>query len=448
MAMFTPAPTPEQEEATRQQRALEMARLTPDQRSFMYGRAAGEGLANAAGGAMGVDVRGPGAQQRDAETAAKAEIAALEIDPTDLKAYYPAVIRILMKHKLVDAAQAVQKEFRDNLAKTEDQKIKREEITRKTTADTQRYQTALAKIEVDQAKAERMGRPAIQLISQIEQMQRAANDLLDTDPRKEMIAANIERLKQALEVELAKNKFKMQAAGGRMVIIDQTTGDTREGPEITAKPPTEKEAKASDAVKDKAMGGIRQAKQDIANAAELFAHPGLSGITGAVYGRTPSVSEASMSAMALYEQVQAGTFLAALRSLKGQENKPTGLGQLTEVEGAKIQNAMAALSRVQSTESFKARLEKYIRQIESTIDVLAAAVDQPVDNTPVQLQKVGKTSAKVAERNAAKPAPVPAPEKKATGGKVRMIHPKTGKLGMVPAEQVEAALQQGYKRAP
>ena len=409
MAMFSDARTPEQEEEDLRKQAFDYARLTPEQQitadSVRGNQRMAQGIQQGVGGALGVDMRSPGVQQRANETAARDEIAKLDIDPQDIDKYYPAVIRILMKYKMVDAAMAAQKEFqqRRNEQRRTDIQLKGEE--RKLAADKARNEVALKRIELDRSKQDRMGPAAMQMIMQLQRLQAT----LGQNPDDQTTLAAIERLKDALEVELAKNKFQLKDAGGKLVVFDTTTGDVSEGVDKTAKPATAKEERANKAVKDQAEAGIRQAQEDIANAVRLYNHKGLPGITGAIYGRTPSVSEASMSAMALYEQVQAGTFLAALRSLKGPENKPTGLGSLTEVEGAKIQSAMAALSRVQSTESFRFNLEKYIRQVERSMAVLARAVDAQPDLTPVQLPAAGGPEAKRTVKVPASSKPAAAP---------------------------------------
>lgn len=458
--LFSTPRTPEEEEKDLRQQAYEYARLTPEQQITMDSMRGNQmitrGVQRGVGGALGVDMRSPGEQRQQAEQAAQREIADLGIDANDIDRYYPAVIKILQKHGLQDATAAMVEKFRAHKKEQSELKLKQAEIDRKTQSDTNRYQTALRKIEVDQAKLDRMGPAALQMIREIEAMQRAASDLLDTDPRKEMIAARIESAKQALAVELAKNKFQLKDAGGKLVVFDTTTGETKDGPEKALDPNKGAAARAKaekfdQNVKNQALGAIRQAKFDIDKAAQLYVHKGLPGITGPVYGRVPSISDDSTSAQALYDQVQAGTFLAALRALKGPENKPTGLGQLTEVEGAKIQSAMAALSRVQPTESFKTYLEQYIRQIEDSISVLATALEEQIDNTPVKLPAAQPNAAKKAAKVAPKPAPAPLPQKAtpAPAGKEGprvSVWDKDGREYTVPEANVERALARGYSR--
>ena len=101
----------------------------------------------------------------------------------------------------------------------------------------------------------------------------------------------------------------------------------------------------------------------------LMANPsGVYGITGQIYGQDipewMRFSNDSRRALADYEQAQAQTFLQALEQLKNaSKGGSTGLGQLTEVEGKKIQTAVAALKRTQSTKDFYAKIFAYQNQL-------------------------------------------------------------------------------------
>ena len=94
---------------------------------------------------------------------------------------------------------------------------------------------------------------------------------------------------------------------------------------------------------------------------------GLWGITGRIGGQDiPEYlrDDKSRKALADYEQIQAQTFMQALEQLKNaSKSGATGLGQLTEVEGKKIQTAVAALKRTQSYEDFAEKLKIYQAQL-------------------------------------------------------------------------------------
>ena len=85
----------------------------------------------------------------------------------------------------------------------------------------------------------------------------------------------------------------------------------------------------------------------------LKMHKGLPGITGAVYGRTPSVSKESMAAQAVYENVVNNIFVNALQAMRAASKTGGAVGNVSDREGDKLQQTLAALSRAQSTPDFQ-----------------------------------------------------------------------------------------------
>jgi len=83
---------------------------------------------------------------------------------------------------------------------------------------------------------------------------------------------------------------------------------------------------------------------------QALASPGLNGAVGLVQGHLPAYNNATADFLALHQQIQGKTFMQAYRSLKGG-------GQITEVEGAKAEAAIARLTRVQSEASYRQALK-------------------------------------------------------------------------------------------
>lgn len=95
---------------------------------------------------------------------------------------------------------------------------------------------------------------------------------------------------------------------------------------------------------------VDNARQSVQAIDSLLAAPGAPRIFGA-QGMLPVVPGTSRAdAKAMLEQVQGQTFLQAYQSLKGG-------GQITEVEGAKAEAAIAKLSRAQSWEAAQSALK-------------------------------------------------------------------------------------------
>lgn len=80
-------------------------------------------------------------------------------------------------------------------------------------------------------------------------------------------------------------------------------------------------------------------------------NPALAGITGMFQGRMPPWTQAGTDLNVKIQQLQGKAFLDAFDSLKGG-------GAITELEGAKAEQAMARLNRAQSTEAFTDALEE------------------------------------------------------------------------------------------
>jgi hypothetical protein len=85
----------------------------------------------------------------------------------------------------------------------------------------------------------------------------------------------------------------------------------------------------------------------------LASHPGLSGITGTVFGRTPSALPSSLGANALLEKIMARGGLSELTDLKASG---ATLGQVSNAEGERLKAAFGELNTSQSTADMKTAL--------------------------------------------------------------------------------------------
>lgn len=98
-------------------------------------------------------------------------------------------------------------------------------------------------------------------------------------------------------------------------------------------------------------GTVAKAQQAIDLIQSIRDDPSLPGITGRIQGRIPPISQGGTDLSVKIKQMQGKVFLEAFESLKGG-------GQITEVEGAKAEAAMARLDRAQSTEAYQAALDE------------------------------------------------------------------------------------------
>ena len=96
---------------------------------------------------------------------------------------------------------------------------------------------------------------------------------------------------------------------------------------------------------------------------KLRNHAGLSGITGPVYGRTPSVTEESTNAQAILDRIMARGGFQELEKLR--QSSPTGgaLGQVSNTENQFLRQAFGALAQTQSTKKFQEGLDQIVDEL-------------------------------------------------------------------------------------
>ena len=89
---------------------------------------------------------------------------------------------------------------------------------------------------------------------------------------------------------------------------------------------------------------------------KLANHPGLSGISGLIYGRTPAVTKEARAAQALYDSIVARGGFAELQAMRA--SSPTGgaLGNVSNQEGQYLRDAFAPITRTQDTGDLKTAL--------------------------------------------------------------------------------------------
>jgi hypothetical protein len=81
----------------------------------------------------------------------------------------------------------------------------------------------------------------------------------------------------------------------------------------------------------------------------LAKHPGLSGISGVIYGRTPALTKDARAAQALYDSIVARGGFQELQNMRA--SSPTGgaLGNVSNQEGQYLRDAFAPINRTQDT---------------------------------------------------------------------------------------------------
>jgi hypothetical protein len=125
-----------------------------------------------------------------------------------------------------------------------------------------------------------------------------------------------------------------------------------------------------------AMKGF-ESKSDsfIADLKALRDHPGLSSITGFVYGRTPSATREGRAAQALYDKVVAKGGFQALQDLRDASKTGGALGNVSNTEGAQLKSSFAAIDRTQDAPDVQAAIDQAISSIEGSKTRMREAYD-------------------------------------------------------------------------
>ncbi|WP_139975343.1 hypothetical protein [Ochrobactrum sp. CGA5] len=156
-------------------------------------------------------------------------------------------------------------------------------------------------------------------------------------------------------VSLSKEPIKLDA-GTHFVLLDPITRQP------VGQIPKDVAGAASQAAIGKSQGeaaaslpgDLQQAEQTISQIDSLLASDGLSSIVGPVdqYRPSWSLGSSGRDALSRLRQLQGGAFLQAFGMLKGG-------GQITEIEGAKAEAAMARMDRALNEEDFRNALKDF-----------------------------------------------------------------------------------------
>ena len=144
-----------------------------------------------------------------------------------------------------------------------------------------------------------------------------------------------------------------------------------------------KEIQKREAALPQATAAVRghESKSDlfIRDLKKLRDDPGLDNITGAVFGRTGSVSAAGSRAQALYDKVVAKGGFQALQDLRDASKTGGALGNVSNQEGKQLTASFAAIDRRQSAADVRAAIDQAIADIEGSKVRMREAYDSTYD---------------------------------------------------------------------
>jgi hypothetical protein len=153
-------------------------------------------------------------------------------------------------------------------------------------------------------------------------------------------------------------------------------------------------------------------------------HPGLSSITGVLYGRTPSLTKEGREAQALYDKILARGGFQELQNMRNASSTGGALGNVSNQEGTQLRQAFGALDRTQEAGSVKNELDRLVENVTGAKGRVREAYDMTYD------YKGG---------GGATPPPPPPPAPGAGGNTVTIPN---GKVLTFPTPEAAAAYKQ------
>jgi hypothetical protein len=167
----------------------------------------------------------------------------------------------------------------------------------------------------------------------------------------------------------------------KAIVVDARTNrvigaSVKEGPgvDLTAKERQAREAKYPQATA--AIKTYESKSEELAKDLETLAdHPGLDGISGAIFGRTPSGTKNSMAAQEKYNSIVARGGFKELADMRA--SSPTGgaLGNVSNQEGQFLRDAFASIGRTQSKDDLAAALKDAAKRVRESKERIREAYD-------------------------------------------------------------------------
>ena len=99
------------------------------------------------------------------------------------------------------------------------------------------------------------------------------------------------------------------------------------------------------------------------SAEELMKHPGLDAITGVMGSRTPNLTDNARNAAAKLDKLKSQVGFTVLQNMRNNSKTGGALGNVSDNEGKRLENNLAALDRAQSYEEYKKELANIVNYV-------------------------------------------------------------------------------------
>lgn len=144
-------------------------------------------------------------------------------------------------------------------------------------------------------------------------------------------------------------------------------------------PLTRKEIQKREAAFPKATQAVSSVETNntalIRDLNELRSHPGLVGITGLIAGRTPNLTGSAREAQSLLDNIKARGTFAVLQAMRDASKFGAALGNVSNFEVKKLEDAFGTLTQTQNTDSVRRALLRIISDLEGASARVRAEFD-------------------------------------------------------------------------
>ena len=202
--------------------------------------------------------------------------------------------------------------------------------------------------------------------------------------------------------QLDVSKGQLAVAEGKLK-VDQAA-EARQAASLES-PLAPKERQKREAAYPKASAAFRGATTELDTQIKdlefLRNHPGLSGITGLVYGNTPAITADAREAKALLKTILARGGFQSLSNLRAASPTGGAVGNVSDTEGRYLRDSYAPLDTSQATDSFQRGLDRAIAQAKSS----NLNIQQAYDDTYSYRQGAAPAGAPAPGADAGQPPP-------------------------------------------
>jgi len=174
-------------------------------------------------------------------------------------------------------------------------------------------------------------------------------------------------LSPAQEMQEAREQTRIGLEQRRVELAEKEAARKAEG---AAEPLSKKEVQAREAKYPQATKAVQTfdatTNDLISDLQKLKDHPGLNGITGLIYGRTPGVTGKAREAEAIYDRIMARGGFSELQEMRNASPTGGALGNVSNAEGQQLRAAFAAIDRRQDPESVRRAIDDAIVRLQGS----------------------------------------------------------------------------------